>query len=77
MTWRELDTVSLKHDLPEEGLKRGATGVIVHCYDFGGVEVEFFDDAARTTCVVTLHAADVEPPTEASGRPVSRRPGAR
>lgn len=76
MTWRELDTVILKHDLPEEGLKRGAPGVVVHCYNDDGIEVEFFDDAGRTTGVVTLHGADVEAPSKGPAEPgrMSRNP---
>lgn len=73
MTWRELDTVILKHDLPAEGLKRGAPGVVVHCYDHDGIEVEFFDDAGRTAGVVTLHPSDVEPSIEDRLEPSRRR----
>ena len=39
---RELDTVVLSRDFPEQGLNRGDIGAVVHCYKAGnGFEVEF------------------------------------
>lgn len=58
MTAQLHEEVVLNCDLPDEGLKVGDLGTIVHVYD-GGYEVEFFTAAGKTRSVVTLRAKDV------------------
>ena len=55
----ELDPVVLVRDRPNEGLKAGDLGAVVHVYSAGAVEVEFVDAAGRTRTLVTLSVADV------------------
>jgi hypothetical protein len=59
---KELDSVVLKHDLPEEGLRAGDLGAVVHRYDTAeAYEVEFVRADGGTVAVVTLTPADVRP----------------
>ena len=59
---RELDTVVLKHDLSEHGLKSGDVGAVVHRYSDGSVfEVEFVAAEGRTVAVITLSRDDIRP----------------
>lgn len=58
--------VVLAVDVPEEGLRRGDLGTVVHVYpDEAGrtaaYEVEFFMATGTTRTVVTLKADDVRP----------------
>lgn len=56
----ELETVVLLEDLPEQGLRRGDVGAVVHCYQGGeAFEVEFVTGEGRTVGVLTLPAAAV------------------
>jgi hypothetical protein len=50
------DVVALKNDYPEEGLKKGARGVIVAIFDHPELayEVEFCDDEGNTKTEVLL-----------------------
>lgn len=51
----EFERVVLTRDLPEEGLKAGDVGTVVHVYDGGaGYEVEFFSPSGGTVAVVTV-----------------------
>lgn len=51
----EHDTVTVKEDLPKEGIRAGDVGAVVHCYDArDAYEVELFDDHGRSRGVVTL-----------------------
>jgi Domain of unknown function (DUF4926) len=59
MRFKELDTVVLDRDLPEQGLRRGDLGAIVQIYEPDGLEVEFVTASGRTQALVTLRAADV------------------
>lgn len=59
MTFNELDTVVLKRDLPEFGLRCGDLGAVVHVYTPDGLEVEFVAASGRTQALVTLCADDV------------------
>lgn len=60
--FQELDTVALTHDLPEQGLKQGDRGAIVHCYAGGAAyEVEFVAPAGDTLALLTLTQADIQP----------------
>ena len=36
---RELDTVVLRHDFDEYGLKEGDIGAVVHCYSDGNSHI--------------------------------------
>ncbi|MBW4623576.1 MAG: DUF4926 domain-containing protein [Cyanosarcina radialis HA8281-LM2] len=59
--FKELDTVALTRDLPEQGLKRGDIGAIVHCYsDRTAFEVEFVDSAGDTIALLTLTNNDIQ-----------------
>ena len=58
----EHETVVLKCDLAEHGLKAGDVGTVVHCYNgSSGLEVEFVAAEGRTIAVATLSASDVRP----------------
>ncbi len=56
-----LDTVVLRCDLPEHGLRQGDIGAVVEVYEPDGVEVEFVTGSGRTQALVTLNEADVRP----------------
>ena len=59
---KEHDCVVLTEDLPEEGLKAGDIGTVVHIHQGGaGYEVEFMTLAGETVTVVTLMASQVRP----------------
>jgi len=63
---REHDQVVLRTDVPEEGLKAGDVGTVVHIHETGeAFEVEFATVAGETVTLVTLLASQV--------RSVSRR----
>jgi hypothetical protein len=57
--YRELDTVVLNRDLPEQGLRRGDLGAVVQAYGADAIEVEFVTASGRTQALVTLNAGDV------------------
>ncbi len=59
MTYKPLDTVVLKRDLPEHGLCEGDLAVVVETYDPDGVEVEFVAPSGETRAVLTLNLLDV------------------
>ncbi|AZK62369.1 DUF4926 domain-containing protein [Pectobacterium versatile] len=50
------DVISLKNDLPDEGLKKGMLGAIVHIYDDPSFayDIEFCDDNGETLAWITL-----------------------
>ncbi|MEQ9875213.1 DUF4926 domain-containing protein [Pectobacterium brasiliense] len=50
------DVISLKNDLPEEGLKKGIPGAIVHIYNEPSpvYEIEFGDDNGESLACITL-----------------------
>jgi len=56
-----LDTVVLKHDLPDVKLKGGDLGVVVERYEPDGLEVEFVKPSGETLAVVTLTEHEVRP----------------
>ena len=57
---KEHDCVVLLQDLPEEGLKVGDIGTVVHIHRRGaGYEVEFMTLAGETVAVVTLLASQL------------------
>lgn len=58
---KELDVVTLTHDIQEHGLVKGSRGAVVHSYGDGqGFEVEFVDDTAETSSVMTLERSDIQ-----------------
>jgi hypothetical protein len=57
---RELDTVALKKNLPQYGLKSGDVGAVVMVHEKqAGYEVEFVTLKGKTLAVVTLKPSDV------------------
>ena len=59
MIHKPLDTIVLKRDLPEHGLRKGDLGVVVETYDPDGIEVEFVTPSGETRAVLTLNLRDV------------------
>lgn len=59
--FRELDTVVLRRDFPDLGLRAGDLGAVVQVYTSGAVEVEFVTAAGRTQALRTLQASDIRP----------------
>ena len=63
---KEHDCIVMLQDLPEESLKTGDIGTVVHIHQGGaGYEVEFITLAGETVAVVTLLPPQL--------RPISRR----
>lgn len=54
-----LDTVVLKRDMPEAGLRVGDLGAIVEVHDAEHFEVEFVAASGRTQALVTLRSDDI------------------
>ena len=54
-----LDTVVLKRDIPEAGLRIGDLGAIVEVHEPDGFEVEFVAASGRTQALVTLRLDDI------------------
>lgn len=79
---KEHERIVLKNDLPDEGLKVGDVGVIVHVYQQGkAFEVEFLALDGTTIAVTTVKASDARPVTDQdvsharpSGRPAHKYP---
>ena len=62
MKIKELDCVVLTADLPEEKLKAGDVGTVVHIYaDGAAYEVEFVTLDGKTIAVATVESADLRP----------------
>ena len=58
---KELDVVTLTHDIQKHGLMRGSRGAVVHCYsDAQGFEVEFADDTGEHASVLTLEKTGIQ-----------------
>ena len=58
---KELDTVVLTGDLPEDGLMQSDLGTVVLIYAAGGYEVEFMTLDGQTLMVVSLFSHQVRP----------------
>lgn len=59
---KELDVVTLTHDLPDHGLVKGSKGAVVHCYGNGqGFEVEFMSEVGEPIALLTLGRSDIQP----------------
>ena len=54
MMFRELDAVVLTRDVPEQALRTGDLGAIVHMHTDTMVEVEFLRAKGTTAIVTTL-----------------------
>lgn len=54
-----LDTVVLKRDIPDCGLRCGDLGAIVELHSPDEFEVEFVAASGRTQALITLRAEDV------------------
>ena len=60
MNIKEHDCVVLTRDLPEENLRAGDVGAVVHIHNGGAAyEVEFVTLTGRTVAVATVGAAHV------------------
>jgi hypothetical protein len=59
MKFKVLDTVVLRRDLPEHGLREGDLGAVVEVYEPDGIEVEFVTASGRTEALLTLKDSDV------------------
>lgn len=59
MAFAVLDTVVLKRDLPDHGLRAGDLGAVVELYGAAGIEVEFVMPSGQTKALVTLKMSDV------------------
>jgi hypothetical protein len=70
--FQELDFVVLTHDLPEQNLKAGDGGTIVHIHDDSHFMVEFVEAAGTTRALLHLSSDDVRPVT--SGDMIAVRP---
>ena len=59
MKFKPLDTVVLDRDLPDDDLRKGDLGAVVHTHDPDGLEVKFVRVSGRTHSLVTLQLDDV------------------
>ncbi len=59
MKFKQLDTVVLDRDVPENGLRTGDLGAIVETYEPDGLDIEFVTASGRTQALVTLKVGDV------------------
>jgi hypothetical protein len=64
MKYELLETVVLKRDLPEHGLRGGDLGTVVELYPPSGLEVEFVTATGTTEAILTLAVDDVRPAGE-------------
>jgi hypothetical protein len=65
MKIKEHDCVVLTTDLPEENLKAGDGGTVVHIYkDCAAYEVEFFTLDGKTIVVATVKSGCLRPISE-------------
>ncbi|MEE9568098.1 MAG: DUF4926 domain-containing protein [Candidatus Binatia bacterium] len=59
---KEHERVVLKKGIPEQGLKTGDVGTVVHIYKKGeAFEVEFLTLHGKTVAIATLNASQVRP----------------
>ena len=59
MPFKELDTVVLRRDLPDVGLRAGDLGAIVDMGDGATLEVEFVTASGRTEALVSVSESDL------------------
>jgi hypothetical protein len=60
-----LETVVLRRDIPEHGLRAGDLGAVVEVYEPDGLDVEFVTASGRTQALVTLRTGDVRSVSDA------------
>ena len=59
---KENDRIVLKKGIPEQGLKTGDVGTVIHVYKKGAAfEVEFLTLQGETVAIATLEASQVRP----------------
>ena len=59
---QELERVALTEDLPEQGLRAGDVGMIVHVYgDHKGYEVEFVTVNGDLVALVSVYPNQIRP----------------
>jgi len=81
MKFAELDTVVLRRDMPEHGLRAGDLGAVVDFYGNDGLVVEFVQASGQTKALVTLttndvraiSANDIRPSEPPSSKPLALR----
>ncbi len=57
---KEHDVIALTADRPEDDLRVGDVGAVVHCYrDNDRYEVEFIDERGHNKCVATVPASQI------------------
>jgi len=61
MEFELLDTIVLKKDLPEHGLKQGDVGTVVELYQPDGLEIEFVTGSGKTQALLSMKNSDVRP----------------
>ena len=54
-----MDTIVLKKDLPEHGLKKGDVGTVVELYQPDGLEIEFVTGSGKTQALLSMKNSDV------------------
>lgn len=59
MNIKELDSVVLNRDFPEQGLREGDLGAVVQVYSPDHLEVEFVRASGKTQALLFLSTADV------------------
>ena len=64
MKFAQLDTVVLRRDMPEHGLRAGDLGAVVEVYGQDGLEDEFVQASGRTKALVTLRSRDLRSVTQ-------------
>ena len=68
---REHEHIVLIDDLPDDNLKAGEVGTVVHIYpQHAAYEVEFFSPAGNTIAVATVERAQARPATPAEVKPL-------
>lgn len=58
---KELDSIVLTVDVPQQGLKKGDVGTVVLMHDTKGCEVEFMTLAGETLAVISLPVDQIRP----------------
>ena len=61
MAYKELDRVVLLRDMPEQGLRAGDAGTVVHVHSVGALEVEFLRLSGHTQAVATVDSRSLRP----------------
>jgi len=59
MRFQLLETVVLKRDVPDHGLRRGDLGAVVEIYEPDSLDVEFVTGSGRTQALLRLMVDDI------------------